>query len=438
MALIDRFLDRMVQRGELTVIFPNGRQRTFGTPDPELGSVTIRMKDRKVFAQILADPALGAAESYMDGRLEVEQGDIRDLIVLARANDAWENKRSTLGEKEDRHFLWRKSILSWSFLYVHFLQKAEWFMRADDDSFVFVDNLRRYVVDTAWLRRSAATPAKKTKSAAVRIRPRKRGLPPTSFRRRAPKTVIRSASVAGLAAAGLAGAVRRSFDAFGLRRLRKVPVEVVASGVSELLSGWGAAASPLLQGTQGGAQPVNPATWSKEQNPATLVLDIKCQESKRGVYQARLCRSLDGWLTREVIDVTIYLKDGTNLVDEGNVETGPGNIRGNNIIGLPDGTLLVPMYGSLQQDVVWFDLRMFGGHLKYPQSWPRQFKYRSWVLRSQDGGLTWHYHGTIAALPELGDEGFCEPNIAVLQDGSLIAILRNGGGDDGPGAGQGV
>jgi hypothetical protein len=62
------------------------------------------------------------------------------------------------------------------------------------------------------------------------------------------------------------------------------------------------------------------------------------------------------------------------------------------------------MYGSLQQDVVWFDLRMFGGYLKYPQSWPRQFKYRSWVLRSEDGGLTWHYHGTIAALPELGDE----------------------------------
>ncbi|MAW99681.1 MAG: SAM-dependent methyltransferase [Sphingomonas sp.] len=105
MALIDRFLDRMVQRGELTVIFPNGRQRTFGTPDPELGSVTIRMKDRKVFAQILADPALGAAESYMDGRLEVEQGDIRDLIVLARANDAWENKRSTLGASMPRRVM---------------------------------------------------------------------------------------------------------------------------------------------------------------------------------------------------------------------------------------------------------------------------------------------------------------------------------------------
>ena len=51
----------------------------------------------------------------------------------------------TLGEKEDRHFLWRKSILSWSFLYVHFLQKAEWFMRADDDSFVNMDTMRSFL-----------------------------------------------------------------------------------------------------------------------------------------------------------------------------------------------------------------------------------------------------------------------------------------------------
>ena len=217
-------------------------------------------------------------------------------------------------------------------------------------------------------------------------------------------------------------------------RLRRFPDGTLVCSEFRSTDGghtW-AACQPLLKGTQDDAQPADPATWSKQQNPANLILDMKCQESEPGVYQTKLCRSLDGWLTREVVDVTLFLKDGANLVDEGNVETGPGNIRGNNIIGLPDGTLLVAMYGSLQQDVVWFDLRMFGGYLKYPQSWPRQFKYRSWVLRSQDGGLTWHYHGTIAALPELGDEGFCEPNIAVLQDGSLIAILRNGGGDDGP------
>jgi len=192
----------------------------------------------------------------------------------------------------------------------------------------------------------------------------------------------------------------------------------------------------LLVGSMGGtweaAAPADPATWSKRQDPTTLVMSSKCCEISPGLYQAPLCRSLDGWRTREVLDVTVHLEEGTNLVDEGNIESGPGSIMGNNIVGLPDGTLLVPMYGSLKQDIVWFDLRMFGGYLKYPQEWPRQFKYRSWLLRSEDGGLNWHYHSTIAALPELGDEGFCEPNITRLADGSLIAVVRNGGGPDNP------
>ena len=176
---------------------------------------------------------------------------------------------------------------------------------------------------------------------------------------------------------------------------------------------------------------VDPATWSRKQDPDTLVLNAKCSRIGEGTFRGRLCRSRDGWLTREVVEVTMHLEQGADLVVEGIVESGPGYIRGNNIGGLPDGTLLVPMYGSLRQDVVWFDLRM-NGYLKYPQEWPRQYKYRSWLLRSEDGGLNWHYHGTIAALPELGDEGFGEPNVTLLADGSLLAMLRNGGGDLAP------
>ena len=157
-----------------------------------------------------------------------------------------------------------------------------------------------------------------------------------------------------------------------------------------------------------------------------------CREVEPGIYRGSLCRSLDGWRTREVLEVTILLPDGTNLVDEGNREIGPGNIRWHNIVGRPDGSLLVPMYGSLKQDIVWFDDRTFAGYMKFPQEWPRQFKYRSWLLRSEDGGLNWHYYSTIAALPELGSEGFCEPSITNLSDGSLIALLRNGGDDDSP------
>ena len=175
------------------------------------------------------------------------------------------------------------------------------------------------------------------------------------------------------------------------------------------------------------------ANWEARQDADTLILREFCSTIEPGLYGGKLCRSLDGWQSREVVDVSISIPDAYNLVDEGNVEIGPGLIMGLNIVGLANGDLLVPMYASLKQDVVWFDLRGFGGYLKYPQQWERQFKYRSWVLRSQDGGLTWQYLSTIAAFPELGrDEGPCEPNIELMPDGSLLAVLRNGGGDTGP------
>ena len=188
----------------------------------------------------------------------------------------------------------------------------------------------------------------------------------------------------------------------------------------------------LLEGARRGAERADPSFWSREQDPAALVMDRNSTRISEGVYRGHLYRSLDGWLTQEDLEVTVHLEEAADLVDEANAEIGAGVILGKNIVGLPDGTLLVPMYAGLRQDIVWFDLRMFGGYLKYPQEWPRQYKYRSWLLRSEDGGLNWHYHGTIAALPELGDEGFCEPSVAFLSDGSLMALLRNGGGDFAP------
>jgi len=51
----------------------------------------------------------------------------------------------TLGEREDRHFLWRKSIMAWSYLCTHVLSLADWFIRADDDTVMLIDNLRTYL-----------------------------------------------------------------------------------------------------------------------------------------------------------------------------------------------------------------------------------------------------------------------------------------------------
>jgi cyclopropane-fatty-acyl-phospholipid synthase len=97
MALIDTFLSRAVTRGELTLTTPDGRTRTFGTPDPALQPVAIRFTDRGVARGILVDPSLGTGEAFMDGRLVIERGDILALLNLATANSRWENGSSRLG-----------------------------------------------------------------------------------------------------------------------------------------------------------------------------------------------------------------------------------------------------------------------------------------------------------------------------------------------------
>ncbi|MBO9714371.1 cyclopropane-fatty-acyl-phospholipid synthase family protein [Sphingomonas sp.] len=89
MVLIDKFFSRAIKRGSLTLIHENGRTVRFGTPDPAFNPVTIRLH-RGATAAIVRDPALGAAEGFMDGRITIEQGDILDLLMLATGNNRWE------------------------------------------------------------------------------------------------------------------------------------------------------------------------------------------------------------------------------------------------------------------------------------------------------------------------------------------------------------
>ncbi|WP_084584623.1 SAM-dependent methyltransferase [Sphingomonas azotifigens] len=116
MALIDRFLDRAVKRGELTLIRPDGSSRRFGSPDPDLKPVTMRLS-KGAEGRIVRDPALGAAETYMDGSLNFDAGDILDLLNLVTANNAWEKgdavlKPSALSRATGKvaHWLGRKNM----------------------------------------------------------------------------------------------------------------------------------------------------------------------------------------------------------------------------------------------------------------------------------------------------------------------------------------
>ncbi len=96
MALIDHFLRRAVRHGSLTVAHPDGTFATFGDGKGPLAPVTIRFADKAAERRILTDPALGAGEMYMDGRLTVEGGDVLPLVELLKANNRWETGKSVL------------------------------------------------------------------------------------------------------------------------------------------------------------------------------------------------------------------------------------------------------------------------------------------------------------------------------------------------------
>ena len=89
MWLLDRFLKRIVRRGELTAIEADGTIHRYGTPDPGFKPVTIRFTDAGAPNFIARDPRIGAGEAYMDGRMLFDQGDILDLARLIRGNAPW-------------------------------------------------------------------------------------------------------------------------------------------------------------------------------------------------------------------------------------------------------------------------------------------------------------------------------------------------------------
>ena len=83
--LLEWMLRRLIRRGELTVIFADGRHEVFaGTAGP---NVTIRFHHPGVGRRIALNPSLGVAESYMDGALTIENGGgIYALLNLAAIN----------------------------------------------------------------------------------------------------------------------------------------------------------------------------------------------------------------------------------------------------------------------------------------------------------------------------------------------------------------
>lgn len=54
--------------------------------------------------------------------------------------------------------------------------------------------------------------------------------------------------------------------------------------------------------------------------------------------------------------------------------------------------------------------------------------YRTILVESKDAGRTWHFLSIIAYRHDELADGFCEPVLMVVADGSLLCVLRRGGG----------
>ncbi|MDB5672064.1 MAG: cfa 2 [Alphaproteobacteria bacterium] len=92
MWLLDKMLRRLIQRGELIVTNHDGKVYRYGKPDPELRKVVARLTDRKAAFDIATNPRLGAGETWMEGRMIIDEGEIRDLIMMVICNAPWEDE----------------------------------------------------------------------------------------------------------------------------------------------------------------------------------------------------------------------------------------------------------------------------------------------------------------------------------------------------------
>src|SRR6186713_1766974 len=90
MRLFDAMLRRLIRQGSLTVVDSSGRHHAYG--DRSGGEpVTIRFTDSATPRRAAFNPALELGEAYSDGRLVVEQGDIRAFLDLVGRNTHWDD-----------------------------------------------------------------------------------------------------------------------------------------------------------------------------------------------------------------------------------------------------------------------------------------------------------------------------------------------------------
>jgi cyclopropane-fatty-acyl-phospholipid synthase len=115
MKILTRLLNGIIRRGVLTIHYADGAVETIGSPSSDFADVVIRFADSATPRAIVANPALGAGEGFMDGRLIIEQGTIWDLLMLVSGNSPLESDKSleapgALKRVAERLLHWRDNL----------------------------------------------------------------------------------------------------------------------------------------------------------------------------------------------------------------------------------------------------------------------------------------------------------------------------------------
>jgi cyclopropane-fatty-acyl-phospholipid synthase len=117
MWLLDKMLRRLMKKGELIVVDHDGKEYRYGAPEPGRKALRARLTDKGAALHIARDPRVGAGEAYMDGRLVIEEGNVRDLVLLIRENAPWEKEGALKPKgplrKSLSHMIGRLDQINW-------------------------------------------------------------------------------------------------------------------------------------------------------------------------------------------------------------------------------------------------------------------------------------------------------------------------------------
>lgn len=89
MALISKLVGTLLTRGRITLVQPDGSRETYGPGGGR--ELTVRFADKRVAFDLVRNPRLKLGETYMDGRLIIEDGTILDLLELITGANPWED-----------------------------------------------------------------------------------------------------------------------------------------------------------------------------------------------------------------------------------------------------------------------------------------------------------------------------------------------------------